>query len=80
MRANLGVIGTKIIVFDGKRGQIIYTTEELGEQVYMYYLMYNDVWYQSILLIYECMNAGGNGGSGADWTLQRHLGVRVLCH
>jgi hypothetical protein len=36
MRANLGVIGTKIIVFDGKRGQIVYTKKELGEQVYMY--------------------------------------------
>jgi hypothetical protein len=36
MRANLGAIGTKIIVFDGKRGQIIYTKEEQGEQVYIY--------------------------------------------
>jgi hypothetical protein len=33
MRADLGIIGTKIIVFDGKRGQIIYTKEEEGEQV-----------------------------------------------
>jgi hypothetical protein len=33
MRADLGVIGTKIIVFDGTRGQIIYTKKEQGEQV-----------------------------------------------
>jgi hypothetical protein len=34
IRADLGVIGTKIVVFDGKRGQIIYRHEKQGEQVY----------------------------------------------
>ncbi|KAG0528856.1 hypothetical protein BDA96_05G048600 [Sorghum bicolor] len=32
MSADLGVIGRNIIVFDGKRGQIIYTKEEQGEK------------------------------------------------
>ncbi|XP_039824564.1 uncharacterized protein LOC120686425 isoform X3 [Panicum virgatum] len=32
MRADLGVVGTKIIVYDGKRGQVIYTKREQGKQ------------------------------------------------
>ena len=35
MRADLGVVGTKIIVYDGKRGQVIYTKREQGKQVYV---------------------------------------------
>jgi hypothetical protein len=38
MRANLGAIGKNITVFDGKRGQIIYTKEE-GQKVRYTYLM-----------------------------------------
>ena len=38
--ADLGVIGTKIIVLDGKRGQIIYRHEKQGEQVYILYTLY----------------------------------------
>ena len=33
--ADLGVIGTKIIILDGKRGQIIYRQEKQGELVYI---------------------------------------------
>jgi hypothetical protein len=33
MRADIKVVGTKIIVFDGRRGQIIYRKEEQGQEV-----------------------------------------------
>jgi hypothetical protein len=34
MRADLGVVGTTVIVFDGKRGHITYRKEEQEEKVY----------------------------------------------
>ncbi|CAO2149207.1 unnamed protein product [Urochloa humidicola] len=33
VRADLLVVGTKIVIFDGKRGQIVYTHKEQGEEV-----------------------------------------------
>ena len=85
MRANLRVVGTKIIVFDGKRGQIIYIHREQGEQVYISWLMsgintYMNIFHIQAILIDECMHVGTNGGFGTDWTLHRHLSIRVLCH
>jgi hypothetical protein len=38
MRADLGVVGTTVIVFDGKRGHITYRKEEQEEKVY--YMIY----------------------------------------
>ena len=35
MHADLGVLGTTIIVFDGKRGHIIYRKQEQGEKVHV---------------------------------------------
>ena len=35
MRADLGVLGTTVIVFDGKRGHIIYRKQEQGEKVHV---------------------------------------------
>jgi hypothetical protein len=36
VRADLRVIGTKIIVFDRKRGQIIYRKEKKGQEDQVY--------------------------------------------
>jgi hypothetical protein len=45
MRADLGVVGgATVMVFDGKRGHIIYRKEEQGEQVYTTpSIMYNPI-------------------------------------
>jgi hypothetical protein len=44
MRADFGVVGTTVIVFDGKRGHIIYRKEEQKEKVHHV----SHLWYQSI--------------------------------
>ena len=86
MRANLRVVGTKIIVFDGKRGQIIYRhKEQAGKQVHISSLMYGINTYMNLfhiqaILTDECIHVGRNGGFGVDRTLHRHLSVWVLCH
>ena len=33
-----------------------------------------------VILIKQCLVVGKNGWFGADWTLHKHLNVRVLCH
>jgi len=35
MHTDLGVLGTTVIVFDGKRGHIIYRKQEQGEKVHV---------------------------------------------
>ena len=42
LSSDLGVIGRTITVFDGKRGQIIYSKEEQGVEkgIYIYHIYY----------------------------------------
>ena len=73
MRADLVVVGTKIIFIDGngKQGQIIYIHKhkEQGELIYIYIYIYESFHIQLYI-----------GGHGTDRTLHRHLSIRVVCH